>query len=161
MPNYRDREDAGWKFSKEHQESLKKWISEKFSTETINYAEKFGEYLVKNRLTSSQMRVIYGEVKRIEASVMTMNAPKDEEETQQVEGDLRRNVKDFLLLRPKLAYAAKRSGTRGIEDLKKVMDVAHGAVHLEEVAAFQNSIENFADFFEAILAYHKAYGGRE
>ncbi len=149
--NRGSRDNERWEFTNEHQNNLKKWIGEKFDTDTINYAEKFGKYLAKNRLTSSQMRIIYGEVKRIEASVMGLDKGEDQ-------GG---NIKDFLLLRPKIAYAAKRSGTRGIEDLRKVMDVAHGAVNVEDEDKFKQTIENFADFFESILAYHKAYGGRE
>lgn len=140
-----DREDLDTSaFDKGHID----WIQKEFTKDTIDFAEKFGAYLVKNRLTTSQIRNIYGEVKRIEAKV------KD---------DSFGNVfKDFLLLKPKLAYASKRAGTRGIEDFKKVMDKAHLAVvdapdGKQRVEAFRN----FTDFFEAVLAYHKASGGRE
>lgn len=154
-----NRDSERWEFTSDHQAELKKWISEQFETNTINYADKFGKYLYQNRLTSSQMRIIYGEVKRIEANILAIN---DTQSAEQQGESLKRSKKDFLLLRPKIAYAAKRSGSRGIEDLQKVMEVAHGAVELDEGRArFKETMENFADFFEAILAYHKAYGGRD
>lgn len=68
--------------------------------------------------------------------------------------------KDFLLLKPKIAYAAKRSGSRGIEDFKVVMDKAHEAVDISgDKETSWKHFQNFLDFFESVLAYHKAYGG--
>lgn len=145
------------------QENFKKdfstdWITDKFKNETIVFAEKFGKYLVENRLTTSQIRNIYGEVKRIEANLTTLDA-KDED----FDKKFRRCKKDILLLRPKIAYAAIRAGTRGIQALQEVMDKAHLAIdtNTEDFELLKNQFENFADFFEAVLAYHKASGGRE
>ncbi len=123
------------------------WIKEKFTPQTISFAEEFGKHLVINRLTTSQIRNIYGEVMRITTKVES-------------EGDFSgTSFKAFLLLRPKIAYAAQRAGTRGIQDFKKVMDKAHSAVL--EVEDKTKAFFNFKDFFEAVLAYHKASGGRE
>lgn len=135
------------------------WISETFDDKTIDFSEKFGKHLADNRLTTTQIRNVFGEVKRIQGNV-----------NEELSGS---NYKDFLLLRPKIAYAAKRAGGRGIMDFKKVMDKAHIAVTsltlTDEDKASEKTIEqkradgfqNFTDFFEAVLAYHKAYGGRE
>ncbi len=123
------------------------WIKSEFTPETIQFAEEFGEYLANNRLTTSQIRNIYGEVMRIVTQVSS-------------EGSLTLQArKEFLLLKPKIAYAAKRSGTRGIRAFKEVLDMAHQAVLDADDKVL--GIENFKDFFEAILAYHKASGGRE
>lgn len=128
--------------------SYQDWIQKEFQPETIEFAEKFGSFLVKNRLTTSQIRNIYGEIKRIEAKIG--------------DGNFGQVYKDFLLLRPKLAYAAKRAGTRGIEAFKEVMDKAHSAVvSLSDESEKIHAFHNFTDLFEAILAYHKAAGGRE
>lgn len=144
-----NRDDDKDRFDlKAFNEGYKGWIQKEFMSETIDFAEKFGEYLVKNRLTTSQIRNIYGEVKRIESKVV----PNE---------DFSNGYKDFLLLKPKLAYAAKRAGTRGIEVFKEVMDKAHSAVvSLPDPERFKAFL-NFTDLFEAILAYHKAAGGRE
>lgn len=123
----------------------KTWITSEFEADTIKFAEEFGGYLVENRLTTSQIRNIYGEVKRIEAKRL--------EKTN--------SLKDLLLLKPKIAYAAKRAGTRGIEDFKKIMDQMLDAVIYTKAESRDNAFDNFIDLFEAILAYHKAKGGRE
>jgi len=153
MANYRNQGRQQPKF--DTSEFKTTWITDRFDNNTIAFAEKFGEYLVRNRLTSSQIRIIYGEVKRIEAALATYN-PKKEGSAEK----LKKYQKDFLLLKPKLAYAASRAGTTGILVFKEVMDKAHSAVSLD-IAEMKNHFENFADFFEAILAYHKAKGGRD
>ena len=130
-------------------QKLKIWIQNGFENETIKYAEELGELLVKNRLTTSQIRNIFSEVKRI-ASAVKRSSIND-------------HKKDFLMLRPKLAYAAKRAGGRGIEELRKVLDAAHIAAteKMNDPEQGKKAFENFVDFFEAILAYHKAAGGRD
>lgn len=126
------------------------WISKSITEETVKFAEEFGKYLCdiqpdnkvgRMALTTSQIRNVFGEVKRIQAKGY------DEEKAA------------FLLLRPKIAYAEARvkakNGKTRIEDFRQVMEMAHIAV--KEAKNFQN----FVDFFEAILAYHKAAGGRD
>lgn len=122
------------------------WIADDFGVETIEFAENFGEYLAKNRLTTSQIRNIFGEVKRIQINYNDYSENNKD------------FFKDFLLLRPKIAYAAKRAGSRGIEAFKNVMDKAHFSVTSADDKS--KAFQNFVDFFEAILAYHKANGGR-
>lgn len=119
------------------------WIEQGFDDKTIDYVEAFGKHLVEQKLTTSQIRIIYGEVKRIR-----LNGGLRREN--------RRNKQAFLLLRPKIAYAAARAGYRGIEDLRFVLERAHKAVRNDA-----DAFENFCDFFEATLAYHKAFGGRD
>lgn len=126
------------------------WITKEIDESAVNFAEKFGEYLCDktpdNRLgrmamTTSQIRNIFGEVKRIQAK--GYNTEKS----------------SFLLLRPKIAYAEARvkakSGKSRIEDFRKVMEKAHLSVSNEK------QFQNFVDFLEATLAYHKAAGGRD
>ena len=101
----------------------------------VKEAEKFGKQLARD-LTTSQIRNIYGAVKKM-----------------QMKGEL--DTHKLLMLKPKLAYAAKRHGG-GVETLKDVLTDAIGFV--------ENDLKNFnrfVDFFEAILAYHKSYGGRD
>lgn len=126
------------------------WISEGIENETVLYAENFGKHLCdlqpdgrlgRMAMTTSQIRNVFGEIKRIQAK-----GYKEEKSS-------------FLLLRPKIAYAEARvkakSGRSRIEDFRKVMDEAHLAVKDEK------SFQNFVDFMEATLAYHKAAGGRD
>ena len=71
----------------------------------------------------------------------------------------------LLLLKPKLAYAKARKTSGGekakqaAEDLEKVLSKGIDSI----VSGTQNkftSFENFANFFEAILAYHRSFGGK-
>ncbi len=76
-------------------------------------------------------------------------------------GDLkRRQYKDFnlnriQLIRPKLAYTFARHGT------KQGMDVLLGTIDfLLEKVKNREHFDNVINFFEAILAYHKKFGGK-
>ena len=103
----------------------------------VDTAEKLGRHLKSQELTTSQIRNIFGLVKKME-----------------MEGfDHRR----FMLLKPKLAYAARpsASSSRGIQDLKKVLTVA-----IDNVGNDSTKFQTFVNFFEAILAYHRAAGGK-
>lgn len=124
-----------------------KEIQEKVTDETVKFAERFGTYLgkddfftnksgksisAKNKLTTSQLRRFFGEVKR-----------------QQMVGY---NETDFVLLKPKLAYAVGRAKEKDakIKDFYLVMSNAIDLVHNEK------QFKNFIKVFEAIVAYHKA-----
>jgi len=128
----------------------KSWITGQLDKPAIEFAEKFGEYLCdlqadkrpgRMALTTSQIRNFFGEIKRIQGRGY------DDERTA------------FLLIRPKLAYAearilAKNNKTR-MSDFRSVVEQAHTAV--SEAKHFKN----FVDMLEAILAYHKAFGGKD
>lgn len=124
-----------------------KEIQEKVTDGTVKFAERFGTYLgkddfftnkngkptsAKNKLTTSQLRRFFGEVKR-----------------QQMVGY---NETDFVLLKPKLAYAVGRAKEKDakIKDFYLVMSNAIDLVHNEQ------QFKNFIKVFEAIVAYHKA-----
>ncbi|MFQ6054452.1 MAG: type III-A CRISPR-associated protein Csm2 [Methanosarcinales archaeon] len=94
----------------------------------VNNAEKFGKHLAENNMTTSQIRNIFGEVKKIRTY----------------------DKYRLNLLRPKLAYTAGRH--RNVRDLQEVLDLAIRKVDNEERFYY------FKDFFEAILAYHRKYG---
>jgi CRISPR-associated protein Csm2 len=131
------------------------WISEGMSEDTILFAQNFGEHLCdlqpdkrlgRLAMSTSQIRNFFGEVKRIQARLQ--------------ERDFSDEKASFLLLKPKLAYAEARvkakSGQSNISDFRKVIELAHA-----EVKNDKDQFRRFVDFLEAILAYHKASGGRE
>lgn len=104
----------------------------------VEVAEELGKHLNKNELTTSQIRNVFGSVKKME-----MRGFKE---------------KELLLLKPKLAYAASRPGAkskRGLSDLRSVLSTA-----IDFVGNNETYFENFCNFFEAILAYHRAAGGK-
>jgi len=109
------------------------------SKKLVENARRLGEHL-GGRLSTSQIRSIFSEVKQ-----------------------MRRYDEDRLnLLRPKMAYTAGKHGSRvqgklvgPIVDLQEILDKCIERISSEE------EFENFKSFFEAILAYHRYYGGRE
>lgn len=139
-------------------------IRAEVTDETVRFAEKFGKHLAKNgrhtenrtnpktrkeervqveesKLTTSQLRKFFGEVKR-----------------QQMIG-YQENT--FVLLKPKLAYAVGRvkDGKKyyKIEDLYNVLTKAIDVVVSNETKDKSKAFKNFIAIFEAIVAYHKAY----
>jgi len=103
--------------------------------ELVDTAEKLGPMLYNQHLTTSQIRNIYGAVKQMEINGFKPN--------------------EFILLKPKLAYAAVRAKGNGAKILKDVLTMA-----IDEVGEDKARFGRFVDFFEAILAYHKAEGGK-
>ncbi len=101
----------------------------------VEIAERLGPHLKNGRLTTSQIRNIYGMVKQMEIRGF--------------------DATEFVLLKPKLAYAAARANVQGAHELKDVLTWA-----IDEVGADATKFARFVDFFEAILAYHQAAGGR-
>jgi CRISPR-associated protein Csm2 len=86
----------------------------------------------KETVSASQLRNIYTEVKKLK---------KDE-------------VQKLYALRPKLAYAAGRAEQNDVKEIMLLMDDLIKEVKTEsQLIAFQ-------EFFEAIIAYHKFYGGK-
>ena len=96
-------------------------------------AQEIGHYLARQRLSTSQIRNIFGEVKRMQASGYDRGS--------------------LILLKPRLAYAAGRHGG-AVKDLRDVLVAAIDVV--DDATKFKN----FVNFFEAILAYHREAGGK-
>ena len=109
----------------------------------VRVAEQVGARLARS-LSTSQIRGIFGTVRRIE---MNWQDSSPEARRQQAQRDL-------VLLKPKLAYQAKRQGA-GVQQLREVLTPA-----IDRVKGDRARFRNFVDFFEAILAYHRAHGGR-
>ena len=97
----------------------------------VKAAEELGKRLARD-LKTAQIRKIYSAVKKIQMN-KTFN----------------RN--ELILLKPRLAYAAARK--QEVEALRDALTQAIDKVDSAE------KFKNFVDFFEAILAYHKAFGG--
>jgi len=119
--------------------TLQKIIQTDEGTELlVQEANQLGSALAR-QLATSQIRAIFGEVRRIEGDWKI---------------DPKRAHKNLILLKPKMAYRAKRERGKGVEDLVAVLDPA-----IDLVQGNEENFTRFVEFFEAILAYHKAYGG--
>ena len=120
------------------------WITQGANKEMVAYAEEQGRYMATARtekgesnLTSSQFRNIYGELKRIQM------------------GGFDSQSSSFYLLRPKVAYSYGRNKDNlGLKRFKEIFDLAVKSV------SDAKTFNNFCMFMEAIIAYHRAYGGK-
>ncbi len=117
-------------------QELEQIIIEGDANTLVKVAERLGKDFA-NDLSTSQIRNVFGEVKRLQM---------------RKEFDVYA-ARELLLLKPKLAYQAGRHGGK-VKDLEQILSKAIDRV------TDPKHFENFADFFEAILAYHKAHGGK-
>lgn len=111
----------------------------------VQEADRLGKELGRNGLTTSQIRNIFGEVRSIEQEVL----PTD----QQLSLDVQRRL---LMLKPKMAYQVGRfSNNQALQELVETLSDAIGLIGNDK-----NRFQTFVNLFEAILAYHRRYGGK-
>jgi CRISPR-associated protein Csm2 len=107
----------------------------------VDTAEKLGFDLKRGDLTTSQIRNIFGIVKKMEHRDFSSD--------------------ELLLVKPKLAYAAARHNKAGLTKLKDVLsDAIDVVVETDDEEIQAERFKQFVNFFEAILAYHREAGGR-
>lgn len=116
---------------------IQKWITHGIDKDTVVFADKFGKYIADNGLTTSQIRAAFGEMRRIQ-----MNGYESLKT-------------DFILLKPKLAYAVKRHKKEGLTKYFDFFSIGY------EVVDSETHFNNFMQLMEAVLAYHKFHGGKE
>ncbi len=106
----------------------------------VERAREIGREL-SGSLTKRQIRNIFGAVKEIQMFW-------------QGEEQRAAAYRQLLMLKPRLQYQAGRE--RAVKPLADVLDRA-----IDYVEDDRERFLRFADFFEAILSYHTAYGGKE
>jgi len=109
---------------------------ESAAADMILSSEIFGRELKNNKVTTTQLRNAYGSMKKL-----------------QMVGWSEQTKTRVLLIKPRLAYAAGRHG-QGMEGLSRVIANAIDAIRDEQ------DFQRFCNFFEAIVAYFKAAGGK-
>lgn len=142
MNNYHRQESDNFSRLEFGINKISDWLEKRIDKEAVKFTEDFGKYLAKKGFSNSQIRNIFGELKRIQ-----MKGWDDEQET------------TLLLLKPKLAYSAKRQmggpAKQAANDLKDFLSAC-----IDKIVDSENpgeSFNNFANLFESILAYHKAH----
>lgn len=114
----------------------------------IQTARAIGKQMAEQRVTTSQVRNIFGPVRVLQLRWRV----EDSQDADDV-------FRQIMLLRPKIAYQAKR--TANLAMLRDVLDAA-----IEEIGKAGTRKERFTrfrrfvEFFESILAYHTAEGGK-
>lgn len=121
---------------------IQNWIQKGPDLAAVKEVEDFGRSLSHRKLTTSQIRQVFTRFKTIEAKGIENNAT------------------EFLMLKPYLAYAASRSNAQGLQDLKDAMSKAIDMVMNSTPELLEKHFKNFCSLFEAILAYHRAEGGK-
>lgn len=141
----------------------KDWVLKGISKDVVEWAKSFGAYLVnkqqnengtieiinseKKELSTSQLRKFFGELRRIDS-------------------DFSRKKNDIVMLKPMLAYAVGRDRDKKnnknktrIKEFEEEMSIGIEAIRLGDEVHEKNDFKNFLKIFEAIVAYHKFYGG--
>lgn len=145
MPNYNQRNNNFPRQNNDWEAEINKivnefnpsWISEKVDRDMIVFTEKAGQMMKSKNLSTSQIRNVYGEIKRIQV------AGYEKEKT------------SFYLLKPKMAYALGRDDKNlGLKLFKKIFDKCFDYVKDEK------TYKNFCNLIEALIAYHKSFGGK-
>ena len=145
MPNYNQRNNNFPRQNNDWEAEINKivnefnpsWISEKVDRDMIVFTEKAGQMMKSKNLSTSQIRNVYGEIKRIQV------AGYEKEKT------------SFYLLKPKMAYALGRDDKNlGLKLFKKIFDKCFDYVKDEK------TYKNSCNLIEALIAYHKSFGGK-
>ncbi len=138
------------KFDKPSDDEIKKIIVTGDVELLVKLADRVGETLAEQKLTTSQIRNVFGTVRQIQMRWPT--APE-------------KSYREAVLLRPKLAYFAEREkkskggGSAGMETLQLVLEPALKLLS-DNGEPNRERFERFAELFEAIVAYHKKHGGK-
>lgn len=119
-------------------------VNDTSGAELVLFARQTAQTLVKNNLTRSQIRGIFTEVRKIDTM---WEGPR--------QGDAMRRLN---MLKPKLDYQTSRS--ESVKVLRDVLSAAIDEVNKADENDRSNRFHRFMELFEAILAYHRAEGGK-
>ncbi len=124
-------------------------ITDESGQKLVDEAKRLAEQIYRT-LKASQVRKIFTEVRKIEALW-------EQDEKRQMA------VHRLVMLKPKLAYQEKRQERRGSSPMKPLSTALISAIDIvanETNTEKQNEyFRRFIEFFEAVLAYHKYFGG--
>lgn len=107
----------------------------------VQDAETLGRHLKNTSVTTNQIRNAYGNMKKLEMAGWQGS----------------RTQREVILLKPRLAYAVGRQKGAAQVGLRNLQTVLNHAI--EAPVNDADTFKRFCQFFEAIVAYHKAAGG--
>ena len=121
----------------------------------VNEADTLASAIATEGVSKSQIRNIFGEVRTIDTSWRPPSEPPTTEEN----SEARKNMRRLLLLKPRMAYQAKRDSkvpaTKVLMDTLK--DAVDPAVADTQPQVLYQRFKYFSEFLEAIVAYHTVY----
>lgn len=131
-------------------QTISKIVEEGNAELLVAEADRIGRFLAERRppLSSSQIRNVFGTVKQVSLSWTAQSKPEEATKAH----------RQILLLKPKLAYQEGRLGKQQKETMTVMRQALDNSIDL--IKGDLTRFKRFAEFFEAILAYHKAYGGK-
>ena len=122
---------------------LKDWVTNGIKERTVNFAEDFGKTLKEQDLSTSQIRIAFGELRKIQMNGFV------------------KEYSSFLMLKAKLAYAAQRHKEKnGVEEFYQFFGILYEAVNKDDKEVGRKQFDNLLQVVEAVLAFHKYYGGQ-
>ena len=158
------------KLTPEQLETIIAGEADNAAQELVKWAQKIGAWLKDKRFSTSQIRNIFGEVRRLEQRIEATGSTAQAAGTgqslleEQPETLPQGVYRDLVLLKPKLAYQHGRKG--GLEKERDSEAQAIGLLRhvlsdaIDLVGRDRTRFTHFVEFFEAILAYHRAAGGK-
>ncbi len=110
------------------------WITKEIDKECVDFCDRVAHYLADKKVSSSLLRNIYGELKRIEAKGFAQCRT------------------DFFLMQPKIAYTIARN------DKKEAAQLFNDVYRkMANSTVTEKHFDNLVRMCEAIIAYHKTY----
>lgn len=114
----------------------------------VSFAEVQGGALQNYGLTTSQIRLSFGQVRQIEA-MWSISGQREQAE------------RLLMLLKPRIAYQAARDNKDGSKLLRDILSAGIDVVFEDTPPGSDMAVERttrfrrFTELFEALLAYHK------
>lgn len=125
-------------------------VAQQIAEKMIFKSDRSGKPVESKSVSTSQIRNIFGTSKKIEMSVNETNVAE--------------KYGQLIMLKPKMAYANGRfnkKGFRGQDNIPGFATLVNCLSHaIDKVDGDYVRMKHFFNFFEAILAYHKAEGGK-
>jgi CRISPR-associated protein Csm2 len=125
----------------------KEWIKNGLNAEAVSQARTTGENLATEKVTTSQIRNFFGEIKKIEAMGIKDSKGRGR----------------LYMVAPKLAYTIgrlksknKKAEATALNDLLKDITSSIEVIDQDNTGA---SFKHLVNYMEAIVAYHKYNGG--
>jgi CRISPR-associated protein Csm2 len=119
--------------------------------QAVGFADGFGRYLANDNdgspMTTTQIRNFFGEIRKIQMKTMA------------------KSIGEFAMLKPRLAIVKARVRKESASRESKINEFEKVVVHLLDKVDYNSQsadqqFQNFADFVEAIVAFHNAHGGK-
>ena len=124
------------------------WVQDglKIEDQPLVIISAYTKEIVRQGLTTTQLRKFFGAVKRIDIQYQISDNAEDE---------FKKNIIDFHMLKPILAYSVGRAKGDSKKALTSLYDVlSEGIDNVKGKDSYKN-FQNFVQIFEAIVAYHK------